>query len=913
MRLRTRLLMAMALSLGLGFAAIEFSTYQLEVSEAEGSARTQAESVRAVLMATRRVYHRQFIASGLPLNDKTLGFLPAHALNRISKEAANWDRSGFRFNNVSDRPRNPSQRADADELAAMGYFRSNPKRTSYFKAIAPSGVAPYYLYARPIWVEKYCLRCHGSPAQAPATIRSHYKAAFGYREGELRGVLSIKIPKVYMGNKVGSHLLRSAPLHLAVFVLVFILATRLFRRHLLVPLDALAAVVGKYDKVPALRAPPLRGELAALGESFNGMAERIEQQHHALAASEAKYRQVVEDSKDAIFMVADGMIGEANAAMSTLLGYKEDALIGLPLAVICPDAALRDELQHRMATEGFVRDFQGVMHHRSGEERSVLLSATRARDGTPGSFHGSFRDITEQQRAETERRRLMTAIEQSEDVVVITDAEGAIQYTNPAFARQTGFTRAEASTLDPKRLLCGEQEPAFFAELWAVLRAGEVWHGRYSTTRRDGEPYQEQTTISPVRNAAGEIAHFVALKRDITREVALERQLRQAEKLGAVGQLAGGIAHDFNNILTGILGNTAFVLEELVPGTSLHSDVVEIKKSANRAAALTRQLLAFSRRQVLHPVVLHVPELVAELLMMLRRTVGAHIKLETVVVGAPAAIKADPGSLEQVLTNLVLNSRDAISGQGTIVVKAEQVILGAGEALRLGGEAGAYVCLSVEDDGEGIEAAVCARIFEPFFSTKGHAGTGLGLSMVDGIVRQHSGLIAVTSVRGNGTAIRLYFPALDRAQAVVPRATATATERPAERDSGRVVLVAEDERTVRQVAARWLRRAGYCVIEAEDGVEAVEKLEQHLATVELMVLDVVMPRMGGREVWQRALHLKPELKVLFVSGYAEEGIHTEFVLDKGLSFLPKPYSGTELVERLQALLAEDTPPSAPVG
>jgi two-component system, cell cycle sensor histidine kinase and response regulator CckA len=378
---------------------------------------------------------------------------------------------------------------------------------------------------------------------------------------------------------------------------------------------------------------------------------------------------------------------------------------------------------------------------------------------------------------------------------------------------------------------------------------------------------------------------------DITERTALEEQLRQAQKMAAIGQLAGGVAHDFNNLLTVIRTYSEFMLEQIEERSPLRADAIEIQKAAGRAAALTRQLLAFSRKQVLVPRSIDVNEIVRGMEPMLRRLIGEHIRVELHLAETLGAVKADAGQLEQVVMNLAVNARDAMPEGGTLTIETSEVALT--EAMR-GGHGvipGPYISLLVRDTGCGMDRATLARVFEPFFTTKEQGrGTGLGLSTVYGIVKQAAGYIWCDSAEGAGTAFTVLLPH-------VPAADVAAAEEHDERvpDGGSgVVLITEDEDTIRSLSRRILEREGYTVIEARDGREAIRVAAGYPSRIDLLITDMVMPNLGGGELFTHLRLLRPDLRVLFVSGYTDEDMIRRGLKDAGSAFLQKPFTAKAL-------------------
>jgi two-component system cell cycle sensor histidine kinase/response regulator CckA len=502
---------------------------------------------------------------------------------------------------------------------------------------------------------------------------------------------------------------------------------------------------------------------------------------------------------------------------------------------------------------------------------------------------------------EKERLRLQSAaLEATADGVMITERDGSITWVNPAFSRITGFSTKEATGRKPSILRSGKHDDLFYDEMWKTILAGHVWDGELTNMRKDGQLYLEAQTITPVRDARGEISHFVAVKRDVSQRRRFEEELRQSQKMEAVGRLAGGVAHDFNNILGVIMGYGEIVQRRMAAADPLRGKVAEILKAAASAADLTRQLLAFSRKQILQPRVLDLNLVVADMDKMLRRLIGEDIELKTSLREPLGSVRADPGQIEQVLMNLVVNARDAMPGAGSLLIETAAVDLDSSSlTMHPGAHPGPHVMLAVSDTGEGMDKETASRIFEPFFTTKALGkGTGLGLSTVYGIVEQSGGHVDVYSEKGLGTTFKVYLP---RIEGTVTRMGVEPAPRPPRAESETILLV-EDEAALRSMIGETLAEGGYHVLEAGTPQQALEMAGLHQGPIDAVLTDVIMPGMSGRELAHRLRPLRPEVPVVYMSGYTDDAIGHHGLLDPGTLFLQKPFTADALLWKLHEAL-----------
>ncbi len=508
----------------------------------------------------------------------------------------------------------------------------------------------------------------------------------------------------------------------------------------------------------------------------------------------------------------------------------------------------------------------------------------------------------EQHTAEESLRKLSQVVEQSADTVIVTDRHGTIEYVNPAFEVLTGYQRQEVCGQTPRLLKSGEQGPEIYQEMWKAILAGDVFRGILVNRKKNGELYYVEESICPVRDSSGQVTHFVANGRDLTERLRLEAQLLQSQKMDAIGKLAGGVAHDFNNLLTIITSYAELALDSVPQNSPLESKIQEILLAARRAAELTRQLLAFSRKQ---PQALRVADLnpvIARIANTLPRLIGEDIQFTFLPGDGLGRVRVDPLQIEQILMNLAANARDAMPQGGSLRIETSNVRLDDDyvDRKRAVIPLGRYALITVSDDGTGIPPQHLPHIFEPFYTTKPLGqGTGLGLATVYGIVKQNKGFIWAYSEPTMGTVFKIYLPCVEERHS--PHKFQELKAESAPRGSETVLLV-EDEQAVRRATAEFLTLQGYTVLEAKDGVHALSVAKNHGSTIHLLISDVVMPNMSGGQLAKELSHLRPGTKLLFVSGYAGKTVLDHKVVDLETNFLQKPYTLKQLSIKIRTAL-----------
>ena len=635
----------------------------------------------------------------------------------------------------------------------------------------------------------------------------------------------------------------------------------------------------------------------------------------ALRASEERFRNAVHYSAIGMALVAiDGRWLEVNPALCRLVGYTREELVERTFQDIThPDDLEADLSLAKQLLAGELETYQMEKRyvHKDGRVVWILLSVSLVRDpsGAPLHFISQIQDLTERKQIdaalrESEERHRMLFRRNPLPMWVVEAETLAVLAANDAAVEHYGFTREEFQCMSLRDLWVPE-DTARLADICAAPGSGRNHVGPHRHRKKDGSLIRVEV-ISDDAWSGGRPARLVLVLDVTDKERAqedlrgAEAQLRQAQKMEAVGRLAGGIAHDFNNVLTVVKSFTEFLLEDLDATDPRRADVQEIAKAADRAAGMTRRLLAFSRRQVLQPRPLDLNAVIAGMERMLQRLIGDDVRINTSLDAALLPVQADPGSIEQVILNLAVNGRDAMREGGVLTIETHNARLDRPDA-NWAIQPGPYAMLTIRDTGHGMNAATQARVFEPFFTTKGQGeGTGLGLAMVYGIIKQSRGHVWVSSKENQGTTFTIYLPQVV-ASAVAEEARPSLT--PRSTGGGETILLVDDEEALRGAARRALVRAGYRVIPAVDGSDALRAYMENSGTaVDLVVTDVVMPGLGGRELVGRLKTISPELRILFVSGYTEEGVRKQGVLQPGTAFLEKPFTPEKLLRKIREVL-----------
>jgi two-component system, cell cycle sensor histidine kinase and response regulator CckA len=628
----------------------------------------------------------------------------------------------------------------------------------------------------------------------------------------------------------------------------------------------------------------------------------------ALTESEQKYRNLVDNASVGVFKSSlSGEVLYANDALIKMFEFGSlEEVIADGVWAKYKDPEDRKAFLENLKKKGKIENFETELLTATGRSRNVLIS---------GAFEGDFisgmiMDITERHLAEQALReseeKYRNLFENLYDVYYRTDPTGLISIASPSVETLLGYKSDEIVGLDMKSLYVNAQEREEF--LSQIMRNGSVEDFQAQLRRKDNSVIWVSTNSKILKDEKGNFLGVEGLARDVTERKRaeeekrkLEAQLNQAQKMESIGTLAGGVAHDFNNILTAIIGNAELALTDLGKNSRVNQSLDEILKAGHRAAALTRQLLAFSRKELIRPEILDLTSLMVNFEKMLRRLIGEDIDLVTVYTPDLWQVEADPGQMEQIIMNLAVNARDAMPKGGALTVETTNVELDKGYFRDHGveNEAGPYVVLAITDSGKGMDEEIQARIFEPFFTTKGlGTGTGLGLSTVYGIVKQNKGYIWVYSEPERGTTFKIYLPTAGAdAEAGKTKLFPVRSLKGSE-----TILVVDDDEMLRKTAEKMLKGYGYRVLRAKDGNEALNISGSHDGPIHLMLTDVVMPGMSGRDLSEQLKSTVPEIKVLYMSGYTNDAIAHHGILEKDVEFIQKPFTREGLATKVREVL-----------
>jgi PAS domain S-box-containing protein len=614
---------------------------------------------------------------------------------------------------------------------------------------------------------------------------------------------------------------------------------------------------------------------------------------------------LIDSIPDPIYMKdSRGFYLGCNTAYARFIGSEADDIFSRTASDVLPaEQAQQTHMEdlrvlangESLETEGWVSDAEGKQVYHNTVKIPYLESAA----GSTGMI-GISRDLTKRIEMEQEVKRLAVAVEQSTESIMITNVDGVILYVNSAFESTSGYSSEEVLGQHPDLLKSGKHDEAYFSKLWDTISSGDTWEGELTNRKKDGNLYVEEAVIYPIRNDSDEVINYVAISRDITQEMKIEKHLRQQQKMNAIGELAGGVSHDFNNILTAILGYVALCMNSVDEESKTYGYLKEIVKAGDRATKLVRQILTFSRQEEQEFHSLELQHIIEDSLSMVQTTMKKNIAVEKEIDPDCGPILGDTTQLQQVMVNLCTNAAHALGkeGSGTLSVSLKQVEILSGkpdeQALELA--PGFYACIKVSDTGCGMPPEVLERIFEPYFTTKKKGeGTGFGLSIVHGIVRKHRGVINAASEEGEGTVFTLYFPLLlsesEQDQQAVSRPSTP-------EGYGRILFVDDDE-TVLSMGREILESFGYTVVTGTNGRRALDTFEQNPSDFDVLVTDYSMPEMNGHELIRHVLEIRQDLPAILCSGYMEK-IEGESLKELGhAAFLAKPLDWHELSRTIQ--------------
>jgi two-component system cell cycle sensor histidine kinase/response regulator CckA len=625
-----------------------------------------------------------------------------------------------------------------------------------------------------------------------------------------------------------------------------------------------------------------------------------------LMEAEAKFRSLVEQSLVGVYLIQHERFIHVNPKFADIFDYSP---AGMMSSVHLPDiiadrdkveilGTVREKLQQPGQT--IHRTFSGK--RRDGSLNEVeLFGRVEEFNGNPAIL-GTLLDITERRRAEEERKRLFSAVEQAEESICITDTDGTIAYVNPAFERITGYSIGEITGKNPRILKSNAQTPEFYESMWATLLRGEVWRGQIINRKKDGSTYQGEMVISPVRSGKGTVVNYVAVTRDVTRERQYEEQIRQAQKMESLRQLAGGMAHDFNNILNVILGTLTLLKGRIQGDPTLEKYVGLGEAAVNRGTEVAKRLVTFAQTDGTQLIPLQIATVIRDVQAALVDSIEKTVHIEASVEPELPIIEANQTQLFQCLLTLCLNSRDAIQAggvtDGRIRIAAEGIDGHEVRTLFPESSASRYVKVSVSDNGIGMPEDMRLHVFEPFVTTESPTeGRGLGLAVLYSVVKAHRGFINVASEVGKGTAFALYLPTM--------HITARTPEQARHQDvpgGTETVLLVEDEEALRLLLEDVLRAKGYDVLTAVDGVEGFQVYEQHRERIAAVITDMGLPKQSGFDMFMKIRKLDPAVRVILASGYLNPALKSKLFQAGAKAFIAKPFQPGDVLRKLREIL-----------
>ena len=901
-------------------------------------ALAEAESKALEILDNRLAIHTYFSHQLKPkMFQFTEGFRPqdyfdptwmssTYAVREMSQYARQLGSQGYYYKECAINARSLENEADGYERDFLKQLAEKADLISH-SSIRYLADKPYFtVLRRGEAMEESCLRCHSDPQKAPKGLIDIYgpERSFHRKVGDVVQAISIRIPlsaAYASANRVSFEL---SGLLLALFVLLFLAHYYVSRRWIFKPLDLLREKAGLIayhkERLGEKIDIPKGRELKEVAIAFNLLSENLrEHTEHLEDVVQKRTRQLEESERRFRLLFENAPLGyqsldengcfiEVNQAWLDLFGYQREEVIGRSFGdFVHPDWQYHFKGNFpQFKSIGEILGIEFEMVKKDGSFFTVSIDGKISKDEKGGFLrtHCILTDITERKQLEKamiqEKEFISTVLYWIDSLVVVIDINGYIVSFNRASEQLSGYRFEEVQDRPFwDILLSPDEREGVEATIKDVINKQLPKNFQNHWVTKTGKKRLILWNNSVLRKADGSIEYILCTGIDITERKRLENQLQQAQKMESVGRLAGGVAHDFNNMLGVIIGHSELALERVDPDSPVHADLKEILKSAHRSADLTRQLLAFARRQTAIPKILDLNDTVTGMLKMLRRLIGEDIDLAWMPGADLWPIKMDPAQIDQILANLFVNARDAIGGVGKITLETENITLDEDYcADHVGFVPGAYVMLVVSDDGCGMDEETIANLFEPFFTTKDVGeGTGLGLATVYGIVKQNNGFINVYSEPGQGTTFKIYLPQTQETEKIkeepVPKTIAKGTE---------TVLMVEDEESILRLGKAVLERFGYTVLAATTPSEALTLAVKHEGPIHLLVTDVVMPEMNGKALKEKIEKLNPDIRVLFMSGYTANVIMHRGILEKDVHFIQKPFSVNSLAGKVREVL-----------
>ena len=631
---------------------------------------------------------------------------------------------------------------------------------------------------------------------------------------------------------------------------------------------------------------------------------------HKLIESEKRFKSMFKNHPVAQLIINPFtfIIEDANDSACKFYGYEFNDIVGMSYRDITETESPIFQKNMKRILNKSKRYFQAKHSMSDGSIVDVEIYANPIDIAGTKIIHAMIFDITEVVNLEKLNQILYSSIEQSPLSIVITDYNGFIIYVNPTFEKVTGYSEDEVIHEKPNILKSGEHDNEFYENLWATISSGKTWHGQIINKNKNGKLYTEDMIIAPIFNNNGEITHYVSLKTDITEKLALEEKFHQAQKLESVGRLAGGIAHDFNNMLNIISNYTEILLREINKKSKNYEHLLEIRKAVKDSANLISQLLGYARKQKISPVILNLNEVINEQLNMIKRLIREEIEIIWKTYDELWTIKMDRQQFSQILMNICVNADDAIKGKGYIKITTSNKIIDDSDLMKFDFLQEEYVLLTIEDNGTGVDNEIIEHIFEPFYTTKGVYGTGLGLSTVYGIVKQNKGFIDVTSNLGVGTKFEIYLPRFKGEPENEIQENIETTENYESKsiekiNKGKTILIVEDQEAILSALEKVLASSGYNVITSDNPLKALDIAKDKDIEMDLLITDVIMPEMDGKVLSEKILKIHPNIKVLFMSGYSEDIISNRGILFDEINFIQKPFDIDSFLSTIKYLLS----------